>query len=175
MSKNTIIAFLIGAVTGSVITYKYMQKKAYEENVEYVDDEYLEEEDDEPEPINEIDEKPDLSVYTKKLKEQGYLKDEEGDDEEMDEPVVISPEEYGEIDDYTLYSYVYYADKLLADENNEIIENIDEIVGEESLNHFGEYGEDSVYVRNDKRKAYYEILLDKEKYVDLFPDDVEEE
>lgn len=175
MSKNTIVAFLIGAVTGSVITYKYMQKKIDEEYVEYIDDVIPNEEDDEPEPVNEIDEKPDISVYTEKLKKYGYLDNEEGDDEEMNSPVVISPEEYGELDDYTLYSYVYYADKVLADENNKAIKNVDEIVGEESLKHFGEYGDDSVYVRNDDRKAYYEILLDESKFVELFGNEMEKE
>jgi hypothetical protein len=190
MNNKTALAFLVGAATGAVVTWNLLKTK-YErlaqEEIDSVKDSFMrnhdnveseDENDEEPEPINEIDDKPDLAVYTKKLKEQGYLqndgiKDEEGD-EEMSKPVVISPEEYGEEDDYDLYSYVYYADKVLADENNEPIKNVDEIVGEESLNHFGEYGDDSVYVRNDERMAYYEILLDEAKYSELFPREEEE-
>ena len=93
----------------------------------------------------------------------------------MEKPYVISPEEYGEIDDYNLYSYTYYADKVLADEYNEPIEDVDSIIGLESLKHFGEYGDDSVYVRNDELKADYEILLDDEKYEVLFPRPMEDE
>ena len=93
----------------------------------------------------------------------------------MEKPYVISPEEYGERDGYDLYSYTYYADKVLADEYNEPIEDVDSIIGLESLKHFGEYGDDSVYVRNDELKADYEILLDDEKYEVLFPRPMEDE
>ena len=63
----------------------------------------------------------------------------------------------------------------MADENNEPIEDVDSIIGLESLKHFGEYGDDSVYVRNDELKADYEILLDDEKYEVLFPRPMEDE
>lgn len=192
MDKKVIFSFLIGATVGSIATWKLLKTK-YEqiaqEEIDSVKDVYSKnyrnnEDDienikgipDEQNPINEIDDKPDLSIYTAKLKEQGYLKDEEeGGTDEMEKPYVISPEEYGEIDDYNLYSYTYYADKVLADENNEPIEDVDSIIGLESLKHFGEYGDDSVYVRNDELKADYEILLDDEKYEVLFPRPMEDE
>ena len=189
MDKKVILSCLIGATVGSITTWKLLKTK-YEqiaqEEIDSVKDVYSKnyrnnEEDienipDEQNPINEIDDKPDLSIYTAKLKEQGYLKDEEeGGTDEMKKPYVISPEEYGEIDDYDLYNYTYYADKVLADENNEPIEDVDSIIGLESLKHFGEYGDDSVYVRNDELKADYEILLDDEKYEVLFPCPMEDE
>ena len=181
MNKKTILAFFMGATVGSIVTWKFLKTKYelyYEEEDEELFEDYAEEDTDEaePEPINEIDEKPDLSVYTAKLKEQGYLQDvEEGGTDDMEKPYVISPDEYGEMDDYDLYSYTYYADKVLADENNEPIEDVDQRIGLESLNHFGEYGDDSVYVRNDELKADYEILLDNEKYEVLFPRLMEDE
>ena len=181
MNKKTILAFFMGATVGSIATWKFLKTKYelyYEEEDEELFEDDAEEDTDEaePEPINEIDEKPDLSVYTAKLKKQGYLQDvEEGGTDDMEKPYVISPDEYGETDDYDLYSYTYYADKVLADENNEPIEDVDQRIGLESLNHFGEYGDDSVYVRNDKLKADYEILLDDEKYEILFPRPMEDE
>ena len=181
MNKKTILAFFMGATVGSIATWKFLKTKYelyYEEEDEELFEDDVEEDTDEaePAPINEIDEKPDLSVYTAKLKEQGYLQDvEEGGTDDMEKPYVISPDEYGEMDDYDLYSYTYYADKVLADENNEPIEDVDQRIGLESLNHFGEYGDDSVYVRNDEFKADYEILLDNEKYEILFPRPMEDE
>ena len=84
-------------------------------------------------------------------------------------PYVISPDEFGEMEDedYDKVSFTYYADGVLADEYDEIVENIDEIIGEESLTHFGEYEDDSVFVRNDKLKCDYEILLDQRNYSDI--------
>ena len=193
MNNKTIFAFFMGATVGSIATWKFLKTK-YEriaqEEIDSVKETYLknhkeiEESDEdsdegEPAPINEIDDKPDLAIYTAKLKEQGYLSTdsdvEKGGTDDMNKPYVISPEEYGEIDGYDLYSYVYYADKVLADENNVPIEVVDQIIGFESLKHFGEYGDDSVYVRNDELKADYEILLDDEKHSDLFPRPAEEE
>ena len=56
---------------------------------------------------------------------------------------------------------------MLTDENDEIIEDVEETVGFESLNHFGEYEDDSVFVRNDARKCDYEILLDQRTYSEV--------
>lgn len=186
MNNKTILAFLIGAATGSVVTWKLLKTK-YEqiaqEEIDSVKEVYSKkfesEDDEEPEPINEIDEKPDLSIYTKKLKDQGYLQEfdedeEEGDSEDMEKPYVISPDELGDLD-YQIVSLTYYADKILADDDNNVIEDVDNIIGLDSLNHFGEYEADSVHVRNDKKKTDYEILLDEEKYSNLYPRPLEEE
>ena len=40
----------------------------------------------------------------------------------------------------------------------------DDVVGMESLTHFGEYEDDSVFVRNDRLKCDYEILMDERTY-----------
>lgn len=85
-----------------------------------------------------------------------------------DKPYVISPEDFGEYEDYETISLTYYKDKVLTDELNEIVEDIEETVGEESLNHFGEYEDDSVFVRNDSKRCDYEILLVDQFYSDVY-------
>lgn len=60
------------------------------------------------------------------------------------------------------------ADGVLLDDMNEIVDDIEETVGEDSLEHFGEYEDDSVYVRNDAKKCDYEILLDQRNYQEIF-------
>ena len=77
---------------------------------------------------------------------------------------MISPDEFGEFEDYRTINLSYYADEVLADEDDNIIEDIEGTVGEESLSHFGEYDDDAVHVRNDRIKCDYEILLDERFY-----------
>lgn len=84
-----------------------------------------------------------------------------------DKPVVISPYEFGELEDYDQFSLTYYADGVLTDENDCLIEDVESIVGSESLTHFGEYEDDSVFVRNDRLKTDYEILRDQRNYTDV--------
>ena len=73
-------------------------------------------------------------------------------------------------EEYEQISLTYYADGVLADENDEVIEDVEDAVGIDSLNHFGEYEDDSVFVRNDARKCDYEILLDQRTYSEVAED-----
>ena len=81
-----------------------------------------------------------------------------------EKPYVITPEEFGELADYQTISLTYWHDAVLTDDYDEIIDNPDDIVGEDFADHFGEYEDDSVFVRNDARKTDYEILLDNRDY-----------
>lgn len=73
-------------------------------------------------------------------------------------PYVISPEEFGEDDEYTQITLTWYADGVLADDADHPVADIETVVGEDFWTHFGEYSNDSVYIRNDVRKCDYEIL-----------------
>ena len=84
-----------------------------------------------------------------------------------DQHYIIRPDEFGEYDDYDTISLTYYADHILTDEDDEIVEDIEDKIGFDALNHFGEYEEDSVFVRNDRIKCDYEILLDQRKYSEV--------
>ena len=80
---------------------------------------------------------------------------------------VIPPESFGETDFETV-SLSYYADKVLVDDTkHEVITNVDELVGRNSLETFGEYEDDSVFVRNENLKKDFEILLDMRNYSDV--------
>ena len=81
-------------------------------------------------------------------------------------PYVISPKEFDE-EGYETISLTYYADGVLADEQNFPIEDIEDTVGNDALNSFGEYEDDSVFVRDDDKGIDYEILLDNRKYSEL--------
>lgn len=192
-----LVTFIVGAAIGSVTTWYYTKKKYEQFAQEQIDSvkeifSYKKEEEEEPEedspeiPIVDFrKEKPDVTAYAKMLKDKGYTdytvvndSDDEEDEEEPPtseegekrtwrDPYVVSPDEFGEFDDYGKISLTFYSDHILTDENNEPIEDIERTVGFESLNHFGEYEDDSVFVRNERLKVDFEILLDQRKYSDV--------
>lgn len=53
------------------------------------------------------------------------------------------------------------------DEDGFIIKNVEEWVGKGSLDTFGEYEDDSVFVRNEELKMDIEILRDVRNYSDV--------
>lgn len=83
-----------------------------------------------------------------------------------DEPCVIKPEDFGENEDYPEISYYFFSDGVVTDENFEPITNLDEMIGEDSLECFGMYKDDpdTVYIRNDHLRCYIEILKDHRSY-----------
>lgn len=60
--------------------------------------------------------------------------------------------------------YMWYADHILADENSDVIDNIEDLVGREALTYFGTEGVDSVYVHNKRLNMYIEILRSERLY-----------
>lgn len=167
--KNSLyfMSFLAGAAIGSLITWQFVKNKYEQIAQEEIDS--VKEVFGKKAEAEEI-KKSDILDYESKVTELGYTKKPENKKEEdvlMDKPYVISPEEFGQFDDYETISLTYYADSVLADDNDELVNDVDNIVGFDSLNHFGEYEEDSVFVRNDRLKCDYEILLDKRKYADV--------
>lgn len=199
MNRNTLNNFLFfaaGAAIGSVVTWKFIKTK-YEqlaqEEIDSVKAVYCPHE-DEPEsetPDNNIEKgyvpnATDLNSYAETLAAQGYTDyanakngivnttkpAEEVDD--MERPYVITPEDFGELYGYRTVSLMYFNDGVLTDSQYEPVEDTDDMVGLESLEHFGDYEDDSVFVRNDKRKTDYEILKDERNYADLLdPEETE--
>lgn len=180
------IIFAAGAAVGSFVTCKFLKKKyeqIAEEEINSVKEVFSKREANLNEQINEAHtlmmendarEASFIADLAGKNRENGYTdytafsqKSAEVEKELMDKPYVISPDEFGENEGYDKISIMYYADHVLADDNDEIIDNVDEIIGFDSLEHFGEYEDDSVFVRNDKLKCDYEILLDGRKYSDV--------
>lgn len=178
---KTLFAFASGVAVGSAVTWKLLKTKYEQIAQEEIDSvkeaffkAYNESEDCEETECSDGDEvEPETTMkYAAILQREGYTnysdtaKESKESDELEDEPYVISPEEFGE-SDYTQIGLTYYSDGTLADENDEIVEDVEKYVGIESLSHFGEYEDDSVFVRNDRLKIDYEILLDTRKYSDI--------
>ena len=189
MSKSiNFMLFIFGAAVGSAATWTYAKKK-YEliaqEEIDSVKEVFSKRENGnmvKEAEFNKQEGKPDLKEYAAKIRESNYTNysDTDGKSETKRETrkqderdkkgyfaYVITPEEFGEFDDYEKISLSYFDDQILADENLYIVDDIEETVGIDSLTHFGEYEDDSVFVRNDERKCDYEILLDHRNYEDV--------
>lgn len=82
------------------------------------------------------------------------------------EPYVIAPEEFGELEDFKTKSFIYYEDKVVATADDRIVDDVEVLIGD-ALDHFGDYEDDAVHVRNEKEKTDYEILRSEKYYTDL--------
>ena len=166
MNNNVAIAvssFVLGGALGAFITkkllkskYERMAKEEIEEIREFYRNKLAEKE---AEAKDEEQAKPDENVDTQEAKEEK---------EYGVGPYVISPDEFGELYDYDPTTLILYADGVLAYEDGVKVKEVDDIVGIESLNTFGKYEDDTVYVRNEAMKADYEIIRDEARYSDLF-------
>ena len=79
-------------------------------------------------------------------------------------PYVISPYDFGELDDYEQVELTYYTDGVLEDEDYHIVEDVDDLIGRDALTTFGEYEDDSVFVRNERLCTDFQILKDYRTY-----------
>lgn len=187
--KNLFV-FASGVAIGAVVTWKLLESKyaqLAQEEIDSVKEVYGKRyseptettEEDARAKADEAKEKPSIVEYASILQKTGYtdysaISEKEKKKEEVateaesvvDRPYVIPPEEFGEFDDYGQISLTYYSDGVLTDDNNDIIEDVEEVVGIDTLNHIGEYEDDAVHVRNDRLKCDYEILQSLEKYSD---------
>ena len=107
--------------------------------------------------------------------------DEEEDDEEdseeggkwdldedevpyMNAPYVITPDDFSSSPPgYNAQPLNYFADGVLADDWGVVLD-LDETIGEDSVEHFGEYVDDVVYVRDERLEIDYEVTRDPRTY-----------
>lgn len=183
--KNSVgfLIFVAGATIGSAATWYYAKKhyeKIAQEEIDSVKETFSKK--SEPKTAehtirNEAEEKLSVAEYAKKLSQEGYVNysnaempEENTKDAVTEIPFVIPPEEFGNLESegYSKISLTYYADDVLADDDDELVEDVEGWVGEDATDHFGEYDDDVVYVRNHKLKIDFEILRSlREYYTDV--------
>ena len=191
--KN-LLCFVAGAVIGSVVTWKLIEKKykdLADEEIESVIETFKNRK-----PIITKDEvKETVEKVINKWKEpketvedivtsEGYSIENEEEIDEDDEsnytvnvdndievvtPYVITPEQFGEYNEYGTKTLTYYSDNVLTDEIDNPITS-DEMVtmiGPDALDHFGEYEDDSVYIRDETNEMDYEILKSEKMFSEI--------
>lgn len=167
-----ILAFVAGGATGVLASMQYFKKK-YEriaqEEIEAAKEYYHGKKEAAETEVEETfvyeSTKEDVAECVTMIHDLGYMHDE------CDTPnfgiTVIPPDEYGESMEYEQISLTYFGDGTLADDDLRIIDKPADYVGEDFASHFGEYEDDSVFVRNERLKCEYEILLDQRDYADV--------
>lgn len=188
------IIFVSGAAVGSVTTWLMVRARyraLADEEIASVKDLYSEKkpEGEEPEKVDNVPEatsvsfeRPnksyergekqppvDYTLYYKRNTITRNMEEKEAPVKEMKKDVsyIIDPDEYSELDDYDLIELNYYADGVLADDGDDIIDDVDNVVGPGTIDTFNEFEAESIYVRNDARKVDYEIVRDKRKYTEV--------
>lgn len=183
------IAFALGAAAGAagawyICKTKYEQiaqeeidsvkevfsKRLADANEEMKKHIHLElEKDDKSNSVEEAPEEEDAAdkeTVDSIIDYSGYSAPEKAEKTELpeDRPYVISPAEYGEFPGYSTIDLYFFKDNIVTDDGLDILEEPDNVIGFDSLNHFGEYEDDCVHVRNDRLKSDYAIFLDERTY-----------
>ena len=197
--SNTVrgaLFFIIGAASASFITYKVVEKKfkdIADEEIESVKamyerklakleldkpvkelkrvtitDDGVYEENNEPPMASAV-----INPYSSLVNDLGYSDDKKEEKESVainTNIEIVPPEDFGEYG-YKCESLTYYQDNVLTLDDDTKITDIEKYVGCDALNTFGEYEDDSVFVRNHGMKTDFEILKDSRTYSDVVGDD----
>ena len=173
----------VGAVAGAVIVKNKVLADAKAE-IEEVREYYREsrgQKDEHVEEVKEVEKKEyelkDIQIKDESKTEKEhtnysqitkmYMSKDEYQTPMYDDPFVIDPSEFGENPEYDTETLTYFADGVLVDDVDDVIEEPDIVVGLENLKVFEEFGATTVYVRNDIYKTDYEIIRDDWNYSDL--------
>ena len=191
--KN-LLCFVAGAAIGSVVTWKLIEKK-YKDLADEEIESVIETFKNRKPRITKDEVKETVEKVINKWKEpketvedivtsEGYYTEDEEETEEDDEsnytvdvdpgvevivPYVITPEQFGEYDEYGAKTLTYYADNVLTDEIDNPITSDEMVImiGPDALDHFGEYEDDSVYIRDEMNEMDYEILKSEKKFSEI--------
>ena len=175
----------VGAVAGAVIVknkvladakaeveevreyYRSARGKVNRENVEETEEvKEVEKKEYELKDI-QIKDEPKTGITNYSQITKMYISKDEFQTPMYDDPFVIDPSEFGENPEYDTETLTYFADGVLVDDVDDVIEEPDIVVGLENLKVFEEFGATTVYVRNDIYKTDYEIIRDDWNYSDL--------
>ncbi len=168
-----VLFFGMGTLTGVALTLILAKRKSrdleFEEEISFGD--ILDCRDQMPKTDEPLSESPILSTkeepidYSAIIK-QHYTKTNTTDNHDSQKPYPISPDEYGEMEDYEPLNLYLYTDHVLTDTEFEIITDIEGTIGCDAIDKLDEYEENAIYIRNPVIKCDYEILLNNEDYMD---------
>lgn len=194
---DVFVGFVAGAVVGSAVSYYFLNKayeKVIDEEVEKLKEQFKDpkvarlfsEYDTKSEEVEKSDDEPRVKLKRRKPGEKGYTdytafskssksQDAEEEDIVINEftgdpeaiPEIISPDVLGDEEGYATISLLYTTDGVLLDDNDEVFDSLD-CLPSNFADHFGEYDDDSVCVKNGRIRTYYEILRSAKSSKEIF-------
>ena len=166
MNKIIFAAFAAGAVLGIIVAWRYSQ--CHESDEETYDEEFDDTNAD-ADDISEESAEEEKSEVQRIVIDEGYTAEEA----ETKDPYVISSDEFGFFEDYEEITLTYYADDILADDQDRIIEDKESIIGRDALSRLTNTDDETVYVRNEKLKVDYEICYDYKQFAEVMDEQPE--
>ena len=186
MNAKIIVAFILGAATGvasSMVYFKTKYEQKADAEIQEIRDLYAkkteaeEKKEDTPVTSHQVSKADDLhatarrvSEYTRYIPKTETDKTEESKDgihvEKVDfapmknpnppKPYLIDSSDYGQDDNFDPLCWEWYTDGILANENDEIIDDIQEWIGD-GLKVFAETEDNLFWVRNEKYGVDIEV------------------
>jgi hypothetical protein len=187
-TTSALLGFVIGAGISSVLTWKLLKTKYEQMADEEIDSikKYYSEKDKkvkkkeemQEEAVNIINENGYANESTS-LKEENMVQYSASSKKvkKKEEKVIkthfeiIPQDEYGLEEDYDCIVLYHMSDGVLLDENFEDVSNVADKIGLDYMTHFNEFDDDSIFIKNDKYKAYYEISRDDRASYEVNDDD----
>lgn len=179
--KNTlsnVFIFAAGAAIGAAVTWKFVKTKYEQIAQEEIDSmkEYYSNKYHEDEPVEGEDDGREDIVRTNPttvkelvdtINDLNYADNAEMPKREEtkrpSEPYIVSPEEFY-ASGYEVTTLRYWANGIYTNDEGEIVEDAWHFIKIDPEEHFGEYEDDAVHVRNDEMKTDFEILRELREY-----------
>lgn len=194
-----ILIFVTGAAIGSLVSWKVLsdqyeklvqeevnsvkqllkkngnQESTVVEGSDYDDDLYtnatLESEKPSIEEYAKTVQKLNYADFSKKDKPEKKIAKQKDNTDNGNDIQIITADEFGELDDYDEETlYFYEEDETLIDVYDEIIPDEANTVGTDYMNHFDDI-EEVVFVRNNRLKRDYEIILNHSSFTENADDE----
>ena len=165
-----VLIFVAGVAVGAAVTWKLTQSRVEKLAREEIDSVKAVYSSRESAKTTVSAEKPDIMTFysgkSDDSEKNNEIISENGYGKKKDVPNVstrvISPEEFGENEEYEQISVSLRSDGVLVyDNSDEIVTDPESLFGEGFLEQIGKFEDDCLHLVNDERAAYYEILREE--------------
>lgn len=168
-------SFLVGAGLGAVLAWSFAKtkyEKIAEEEIESMKKVLLKDKEKDNENnkrkknISKVDEIINKEGYKGQSTNYATVYNEKKTQKNNVETYIhpIPSDEFGLEEEYDVITLIYLVDGVLIDDMDAEVGNIEEKIGADFAKYFDETNGDTIYFKNDKYKAYYEIVQDDRSF-----------